>query len=198
MKLLICGDSFAADWQIEYPDQKGWPNLLADKYTVTNIAQAAVGEYKIWQQIKSINLSKFDTVIISHSSPNRIHCKNHPIHANKVLHKDSDLIYNDLLAHDDSDCKLAVKFFERYFEIDYYQDISNLICREILNILDQYPELNQIHLVNIKKKRLYDFLPGYYDINRIFVKHRGDMNHLTPTGNQLMFNQIEKMIAEKQ
>jgi len=197
VKILICGDSFAANWQVKYPDKKGWPNLLADKYDVTNIAQAAVSEYKILQQIKSIDLSKFDTVLVSHASPNRIHCKLHPIHANNVLHKDSDLIYTDLLAHkDDSDCQLAVDFFERYFELDYYHDISNLICKEILSILDNY-ELNQIHLINVNKKQLYNVLSDYYDINRIFVKNRGDINHLTPKGNQLMFNKVEELINEK-
>lgn len=199
MKLLICGDSFSADWQIKYPDRKGWVNLLADKYQVTNIAQAAVSEYKIWKQITSVNLNEFDTIITSHASPNRIHCKKHPIHSNNILHKDSDLIYNDLLEHDDEDSQLAVRFFERYFEIDYYQDICDLMCKEILNILGEYPNLNQIHLVNINKKRLYDYLPSF-DINKIFAKHRGGigcMNHLTNAGNQIMFEQIEKIIAEQ-
>ena len=197
MNLLICGDSFAADWQVKYPKEKGWPNLLADKYNVTNIAQAAVSEYKILQQVKSANLAKFDTIIISHASPNRIHCVTHPVHADNILHKDSDLIYNDLLAHDHPDCKLAVDFFERFFEIDYYQDISGLICREILNILGEYPHLNQIHLVNINKKKLYDFLPSY-DINSIFTKYRGNINHLTDVGNQKMFEKIEQLILEQQ
>ena len=199
-KVLICGDSFAANWQVKYPNQKGWPNLLADKYSVTNIAQAAVSEYKILQQVKSIDLNRFDTVIISHASPNRIHCVTHPIHANNILHKDSDLIYNDLLAHDDPDCELAVKFFERYFEMNYYQDICDLICQQILNILGEYNHLNQIHLVNINKKQLYDFLPSY-DINRIFTKYRGGpdaMNHLTDQGNQVMLAQIEKLMADQQ
>ena len=28
MNILICGDSFAADWTVKYAGQ-GWPNLLA-------------------------------------------------------------------------------------------------------------------------------------------------------------------------
>lgn len=196
MKLLICGDSFAADWTIKYPTQKGWPNLLANKYTVTNIAQAAVSEYKILKQIQRIDLQKFDTIIVSHASPNRIHCVQHPIHADNILHKDSDLIYTDLLAHpNNSDAKLAVNFFERYFEIDYYQDISELICREICNILGEYTHLNQIHLVNINKRALYDFLPSH-DINPIFKRYRGDMNHLNDLGNQKMVELIDTIMAD--
>jgi hypothetical protein len=117
------------------------------------------------------------------------------------LHKDCDLIYTDLLAHkENKDCQLAVDFFERYFEIDYYQDITDLICKEILNILGEYSHLNQLHLVNINKKQLYDFLPSY-DINWLFTKYRGginDMNHLTSEGNKIMVKEIEKMIMEQQ
>ena len=77
MRVLIAGDSFAADWQVKYPTQAGWPNLLVDKYTVTNIAQAAVSEYKILKQIQSVDLNQYDSIIISHASPNRIHCVKH-------------------------------------------------------------------------------------------------------------------------
>lgn len=199
MKILLCGDSFAADWTKKSADAKGWPNLLASKYDVVNLAQAAVSEYKIWQQVKSANLNKFDTIIVSHASPNRIHCVNHPVHADNPLHKDSDLIYTDVIAHQDNkDCETAVRFFERYFELDYYQDIAELICKDILNILGEYPHLNQIHLVNINKRPLYDFLPRI-DINNIFVKHRGAPgcpNHLTELGNTLMFKQIEQQLLE--
>jgi len=201
MKILLAGDSVASDWQMKHPNQKGWPNLLAEKYDVTNVAQAGVGEYKILKQIQSVDLSKYDSIIISHTSPNRIHCVRHPIHTDSILHKDCDLIYTDLLAHkENKDCQLAVDFFERYFEIDYYQDITDLICKEILNILGEYSHLNQLHLVNINKKQLYDFLPSY-DINWIFTKYRGginDMNHLTSEGNKIMVKEIEKMIAEQQ
>lgn len=195
MQLLICGDSFAADWSIKYKDQKGWPNLLADKYSVTNLAQAAVSEYKILQQVKSVDLSKFDTIVVSHASPNRIHCQVHPVHADNILHKDSDLIYTDIIEHDDPDSQLAARFFERYFELDYYQYITELICKDMLNILGEYPHLNQIHLININKRSLYEFLPSY-DINPIFRKYRGDINHLTDLGNQKMFEAVDNLIAE--
>ena len=56
MHLLIIGDSFAADWSVKYADKKGWPNFLAEKYSVTNLAQAGCSEYKIKKQLDSVNL----------------------------------------------------------------------------------------------------------------------------------------------
>ena len=51
MKILICGDSFAADWTVKYPGQ-GWPNMLAEIHEVTNLAQAGCSEYKILKQLE--------------------------------------------------------------------------------------------------------------------------------------------------
>lgn len=189
MNVLICGDSFSANWQVKYPEQQGWPNLLAKHHRVTNIAQAAVSEYKILQQIKSVDLSTFDAVIISHASPNRIHCGQHPVHANDPLHKDSDLIYRDLEGRTDADSKLACDYFERYFELEYYSEVAQLLCMDILNRLGEYPELNQLHLVNYHKNNPYDFLPSY-NINSVFSKHAGLMNHFDDIGNKQVFDKV--------
>ena len=42
MKLLILGDSWQADWNVKHNTYPGWPNLLANEFDVTNIAQAGV------------------------------------------------------------------------------------------------------------------------------------------------------------
>ena len=47
--ILICGDSFAADWTKKY-DGTGWVNMLTKDHTITNIAEAGVSEYKIYKQ----------------------------------------------------------------------------------------------------------------------------------------------------
>ena len=60
MKILIVGDSFAADWSVKYNDYHGWPNLLAQKFEVTNLAKAGVGQYKIYKQLQ--NIDDFDLV----------------------------------------------------------------------------------------------------------------------------------------
>ena len=101
MKVLICGDSFAADWTVKYTG-KGWPNLIAENYTVTNLAQAGCSEYKIYLQLASANLDQYDAIIVSHTSPNRLPVEVHPVHSNDPLHKNSDLIYTDLKGHIDT------------------------------------------------------------------------------------------------
>ena len=99
MKILICGDSFAADWSIKYPERLGWCNWLSENHSVTNIAQAGAGEYKLLKQIQATDLNKFDAVIVSHASPNRLYCTAHPVHNNDVLHHNADLIYADIKDH---------------------------------------------------------------------------------------------------
>ena len=48
-KILICGDSFAADWSKKY-EGKGWVNMIENDHVITNIAEAGVSEYKIYKQ----------------------------------------------------------------------------------------------------------------------------------------------------
>ena len=96
-KILVVGDSFAADWTKKYPEGHGWVNLLSAEYAVTNLAQAGVGEYKILQQIKSVpDIQMFDLVLISHTSPYRIHTRKHPVHHADPLHNHADLIMEDI------------------------------------------------------------------------------------------------------
>lgn len=199
MKILLAGDSFAADWQVKYPNMEGWPNMLASEHDVTNIAQAGIGEYKILKQIQNVDLDKFDTVIISHVSPNRLHCSKHPVHHNNSLHHSADLIYADLKDKEETseDVKIAVQFFERYFDLEYQRDVANLICMEIMTTLGQFTHLNQFHLENHDSDFKYQDLPSW-NWRPIFKSHRGDMNHLTSIGNRLVFERIQKYLNEIQ
>ena len=52
MNILIIGDSWAADWSQKHSQYPGWPNILAEEFNVTNIAQAGVSQYSITQQLK--------------------------------------------------------------------------------------------------------------------------------------------------
>jgi hypothetical protein len=197
MKILICGDSFAADWSVKYPDRQGWPNWLSKKFSVVNIAQAGVSEYKILQQIKHADLRKFDAVIISHASPNRVYCAEHPIYKNDPLHYNADIIYADIREYtENEDAVTAVKYYERYFDFDYHQDISNMCCLEMLSILGNYPNLSQYHIVNYAKQQKYDCLPENFNLNSLFSKYRGDTCHLNTEGNKILYNTIVQWIEQ--
>ena len=187
MKILICGDSFAADYTVKYQGE-GWPNKLAKIHNVKNVAQAGCSEYKILLQLQNEDLSKFDTVIVSHTSPFRIYVKEHPVHLSDKLHKNCDLIYSDIKEHSKTDNKLLslVDFFENYFDTDYAKFTHNLICKEIDIILNNH---KVIHVTNIDYGDLYQF-EHMINFELLFKTNRGIMNHYDEQGNTIIYNQI--------
>jgi hypothetical protein len=188
MKVLITGDSFAADWQIKYPEKMGWPNFLAGIYDVTNLAQAGCSEYRILKQIQSVDLSTFDKIIIAHTSPFRLYTKNHPVHMNDKLHSNCDLIYSDIKDHAVDNKKLLsiVDYFENYFDNDYAVDIHNLICEKIDVLTEKY---DPIHITGFIWMDGYKF-ENMINFNHLFKKSRGESNHLTAEGNMEIYHAI--------
>lgn len=186
MKLLIAGDSFAADWTKKYPG-KGWPNILESKHSVTNIAQAGCGEYKIYQQLKNQKLEKYDAIIVSHTSPFRIHTSYHPKHNNDILHHNSDFIYEDVKSHD---IKSVVEYFEQYFDLDQAKFVHRLICQEIDQLTKELPVL---HIAHITWDDLYPFKMHNFD--QTHKAHPGLLNHYSDQGNQIVAEELEKRLA---
>ena len=185
-KLLICGDSFAADWTVKYKGY-GWVNLLEQNYKVTNLAQAGCSEYKILKQLQSVKLSKFDVVLVSHTSPYRLYVKEHPVHINNVLHKNSCLLYSDVLEHVENypELKPVVEYFDNYFDIDYAEHLHNLLLQEI----EEMCGLNALHVSHIKWDKLYKF-HKFINFANIFEKYRGDMNHYNSQGNEIVYERV--------
>lgn len=194
-KLLITGDSFAADWTVKYKDSIGWPNMLAKEYSVTNLAQAGCSEYKIYLQLISKKLEKYDGIIVSHTSPNRIYVKDHPVHNNDTLHKNSDLIYTDLKNHAISNKELLpiIDFYENYFDVDYAKFVHRLICREI-DIYTTKTNKPVLHITNIAWDG-YEF-KNMLDFSSLFKTHRGDNNHYDSHGNIVIFDTVKKWIEK--
>jgi hypothetical protein len=192
MKILITGDSFAADWQVKYPKEKGWPNLVAEDHTVTNLAQAGCSEYKIYQQLNSVNLNDFDKILISHTSPYRVYIKRHPVHSNDPLHSNSDLIYTDLKEHAKTDKSLAfiIDYFEKYFDLDHAIFVHNLICRQIDETTNNY---DVTHLSNLDWSGLYQF-PNMLNFEYLFKNRRGLMNHYDQLGNLEIYNKLKSVL----
>jgi hypothetical protein len=191
LKILVAGDSFAAAW----PETKsGWPSLLGSMFNVTNVAQAGVGEYKILKQIKNVNLNLFDLVIVSHTSPFRIHTPTHPIER-AGLHQHCDLIYTDLEANfnvNNKSLTTALNWFKYHYDEDYQNDIYTLLRKEI-NHLITIPYLCLDHNPITSK---YAFEENRIDLSHVWAKNRGDVNHYTDQGNLWVFNEITNTIKE--
>jgi len=172
LKILIVGDSFAARYN--NGNYLGWSELLEQEYTVTNLAQAGVSEYKILKQIESVNLKNFDCVIISHTSPYRVHTKS-KIH-NTELHANCDLLLADIFDKWSFNPKIraAKGYFKYHFDIQYYEDIYKLLQDKIDDLL--------------KNSRVIDTKD--LKLNQIFQTHRGTVQHLDEQGNQKMYNRI--------
>ena len=182
MKILIAGDSFAADWSVKY-DVQGWPNLLAKQFTVTNVAQAGCGEYKILQQLQHQNLNEYDTIIVSHTSPYRIHVAEHPIHKEDRLHYASDFIYSDVVEHQLIDVQ---QYFEKYFDTKYAKGIHTLVCKEIANLTATF---NTVHITHSDWTDLYQF-KDLLNFNNVHKKYKGFTNHYSIKGNNLVYKKL--------
>ena len=194
MKILITGDSFAADWTSKYKGI-GWPNMLAEKYFVTNLAQAGCSEYKIFLQLSSINFKDYDTIIVSHTSPNRIYIESHPVHKNDPLHKNSDLIYTDLKEHSKSNKSLLpiIEYYEKYFSFEYALFVHNLICEKIDTLLKDYTG-NLIH-TSLDWTGCYKF-NNMLSFEHLFLSNRGLMNHHDEEGNKIIYNELLKFLNQ--
>lgn len=188
MKILIVGDSFAADWSVKYDDYKGWPNLIADDYDTTNIAQAGVGQYKIYQQLKSVDTKNYDVIISSYTSPYRVHTLIHPVHDKDLLHKNCDLLANDIEYFYQKDknndaLTTARNYFKYHFDLNYYDFIYKLLVKECDKIIGSTKHIQVSNLPYVTS--------SWSDITS---KHKGLINHLSQLGNKIIFEEIKKQL----
>jgi len=192
MKILICGDSYAADWTLKYPNVCGWPNMLATKYDVTNIAECGISEYKIWQQLKSVDIDSFDICLISHTSPLRVHTRCHPVHSKDILHKNADLMLNDISYHNsklvnmfNNSLKTASNWFKYHYDLQYQQDIYELVKSEISKIL------KNIFVIEIHN---FEGIQSKFSYFKYLKTNPGIANHFDYTINQLICDDLTKEI----
>lgn len=186
-KLLIVGDSFAADWTKKYKGS-GWVNMLSQDFDVKNIAEAGVSEYKIYKQLKSEDVKKYDYVLISHTSAYRIPIIEHPIHSKDILHNNCDLIYLDLKEHKDNPiAKIGVDFYENIFYPEYFIFTYQLIMEKIIM---EYPNSINITFFDSFKK---DDIIGF---ENLYLENKGLINHLSEAGNEIMYKKIKSILNE--
>jgi hypothetical protein len=192
MKILIVGDSFAVDMtryvDIPYP---GWPNLIANKHSTVNYAEAGASQYRVLKQLQKAKLNEFDFVIVSLSSPNRVYCTTHPIHKTG-MHKNSDLIYNDINRFSFFNTKLKTikNWFKYYFDKDYHDFVYGMITEKIIETLDnkKYILLGHNHTrLHVKNKNLIEF-------SHIWKTARGKVNHYNQKANKEIFDTIDRIL----
>ena len=159
-------------------------------FEITNLAQAGCSEYKIYKQLTSVNLNEYDKIIISHTSPYRIPIEIHPVHSKDKLHKNSDLIYNDIREHSKKNKKLnsIVDFFENYFDIEYAIFSHILLCEKIDSLLPKDTD-KILHVTNIDWTDLYQFQP-MLNFEFLFDSNRGLLNHYNEQGNEIVFKAV--------
>ena len=188
--ILIAGDSFAAIWPGMYI---GWPGMLKENYNVTNLAQAGVSEYKILKQLQSVNLSNFDSVIVSHTSPSRVHTLQHPLHK-EGLHKDCDLIYTDIADRSslfNPSLRSAKGWFRYHYDDEYQIDIYMLIRKEIRSLLGSH---NYISITHTDISTTYALEHNNISFADTWKYNKGTVNHYTLEGNKKIFKQLVDII----
>lgn len=198
MKLLIIGDSFAADWTVKYSEQRGWPNFLADYFCVDNIAQAGVSEYKIYQQVLSIDcVDDYDFFIVSHTSPYRTVTRQHPVHSLDPLHRHADLMLNDVHYHSrtlkgflNPALRAAQTYINYHYDIEYHETTYNLFLKEIEQTLPKHKIITCKFLSSSSAHYPCHLL----DFTELQQQNPGKINHLSDIGNQLVFHQIKNYI----
>ena len=196
LRILIIGDSFAADWSVKYNEYKGWPNLIAEKFPTINLAQAGVSEYKIYQQLIGVNLMNFDLVIVSHTSPLRVPTRRHPIHSGDSLHNAADLMFTDIEYHRsrlknffNTALRSAYNFFMHHYEVEYFETSYKLFREKINQIIGNKPVIVISNLPDMD-----DFIT-----EKIVLKFQSDggiINHMTKSGNYQIYLSIIETIKQ--
>jgi hypothetical protein len=187
-KILICGDSFATNYAVKSTDYLGWPSILSQYFNIDNLAQAGCSEYKIYQQVLKTDLTNYDVAVIFHTSPYRIYVKTHPYLSADPLHSQSDLIYNDVKHHNFPDQAALLVFFEKYFDLNYANDMHSLLQDKITAITASIPTLH------LSIDNNYLEIKNSLDMTCIFQMHRGVVNHFDKVGNELVANKIKNWI----
>ena len=190
--ILICGDSFAIDYKkynVEIP-HKGWPNYLADKHNVTNLATPGVGQWKIWKQVESANLENFDIVLVSIGSPNRVHCRTHPVHKQGMFMQ-SDLAWMDIDRSSwlNKALTTAKNWFVYFYDQQYQNELYEMITDKIINHIKHKKYI----LIGHNESRTLDTdSENFIDCNDLWNNERGKVNHYNHKAALQIVKRIEK------
>ena len=168
--ILIAGDSFSA----VYDNKSEWWQFEDCK----NISQKGSSEFKILKSLQEENLSKYEKIIVCHTSPYRIYTEDNII--NNGDRTNGCYLINDLL-HKKGDIKTAAKLYTKYFFNEEY------VLWSYYKVMDEIKNLtNSIHISFFNVQNVIS-------LRHIYEKNMGDICHMTPEGNKVVHEQISNI-----
>jgi hypothetical protein len=171
-KLLIVGDSFSSSGHAD-----SWTSLLLD-FEITNLSSNGSSEYRIFKKLINTDLTPFSYIIIVHSSPYRIYIDNNPLHADSQTHQNCDLIYQDVKSAPQTEfTRNVIWYFENIFNLNEANIIHNLLIEKMVALTSQYQVL---HLSFFEDEKNINII----NLNSIWKKYPGTINHLNDNGNK--------------
>lgn len=188
-RILIVGDSFSSE---QLSGEFGWPALLRKQYNIDNMSAPGIGEYKILQKLIASGIGKYDLVIVSHTSPNRLHCETNPLYPSSHVYHRSDIIFADAeyKSKQNPIAKSLVDYFEHVFDVEYYKFIHSCCCREIDQLTKNVPTL---HITHFDWTGLYEFA-GMTNFYKLWLKNRGQYSHYNKVANEIIFKELTLLI----
>lgn len=173
--LYIFGDSFSTS---AHPDS--WTELLRSKYNVFNYSVNGSSEHRIWKNYQ--NRKPNGLLLFCHTSPSRIFLKDTSTSKSRVLtsHPSCDIIINDIYSKNEQN---FIQILESIWDDDYFEDTYKLLIDDMMKIP------NSIHITFFNISLIKD---NYYEI---WQSHKGNINHLSIEGNQLVFNSVDNALA---
>jgi len=183
-RILIFGDSFACS------NPRSWCEMLASEHEVINYAQAGSSEYRIWQQWQQHNDRHWDHAVICHTSANRLYCAENFFHDITGIHKNSDLIYQDIKSRQGLPAAdHVIWWFENVFDLDQARFMHCLLLEHWIR---ETAQSNVYHMT------FFDScLEKVDNLHHIWHQYPGDVNHLNDQGNVKTANLVKANLSRQ-
>jgi hypothetical protein len=171
-KILLIGDSFASS---NHPGS--WTTMLPN-FDIVNLSSNGSSEYRIFKKLVKTDLTKFNYIIIVHTSPYRIYVEHNPLHLDSQTHQTCDLIYQDVKSAESTQFTQNVAwYFKNVFSLDQADTIHDLLVEKIVKLTATHSPL---HLSFFKDEKNSNIV----NLHSIWHEHPGSINHLDYNGNK--------------
>lgn len=180
--VFIVGDSFAAH------DPRGWTCQLGQEFAITNLASNGSSQYRLLKTVIDTDLDPFDSVVVVHTSPNRIYIEQNPYYKNSGTHANCDLIYEDIRSRlPDKFATHVTWWFENVFDLKQAHDMHELLCERIIQLVSHKPA---IHMSFFE----IGHIPGIEILHGTWQQNTGKTNHMNETGNRLVAEFVKNQL----